>query len=102
MIWRCVALRQQSRSIDKGNRLCKCRLIGRRCVADSNDCPVHSMIRFCRFSGSGLPAVVRPCLLLFAPPPASAAKKEPALVTALLDALGVQLGTRPSYRKYRT
>ena len=24
------------------------------------------------------------------------------MVTALLDALGVQLGTRPSYRKYRT
>ena len=102
MIWGYVAVRQQWRSMDKGNRLCKCRLIGRRCVADSNDCPVHSMIRFCRFSGPALTAVVLTCLLLFGPPPASAAKKEPAVVTALLDALGVQLGTRPSYRKYRT
>ena len=60
------------------------------------------MVRFLRFCGPALAAVVLTCLLLLGHAPASAAKKEPAVVTALLDALGVQLGTRPSYRKYRT
>ena len=60
------------------------------------------MVRICRVTGPALTAVVLTCLLLCGHAPAWGAKKEPAVVTALLDALGAEFSARPTYRKYRT